>query len=183
MRKRLKNRVHDAAFDAQRCAIGCRRERAGDERHQRGNFICGGETLQERAGPGCTKEFLFYVAGRHVFRSRHVRDEFLNAFRACRAGQHRIYRDSSARRGLRQTSRESYLHRLRDAVVNHLGRDVRGRFTGNENDASSIRGFHLRQIMTRQADPTHKVRLDNRVPVVIGDLLERFRLVHAEIVD
>src|SRR5437868_7139149 len=96
----LENRAHDAAFDPQRGAINCRREWAGNERNQRGDFIGRGETLQKRAGPRRVKEFLLYLLGSHVFRSCHVDKKLLNAFRTSRAGKHRIHRHSRARRRL-----------------------------------------------------------------------------------
>jgi len=37
--------------------------------------------------------------------------------------------------------------------------------------------------MARQADAAHKVRLDNRAPIVVGDLFEWLRLVNTEIVN
>ena len=43
--------------------------------------------------------------------------------------------------------------------------------------------FMPRQVMPAQAHPAHKVCLDDGVPVVVGDFLERLRLVHAKIVD
>src|SRR5207249_11987880 len=37
--------------------------------------------------------------------------------------------------------------------------------------------------MARQAHAAHKVYLDNCVPIIIGDLLERLRLVYAHVID
>src|SRR5204863_8568350 len=83
----------------------------------------------------------------------------------------------------RYTSRERDLHRLRDAVMNHLHRNVYGGLARNENDAPPIGCFHPRQVMAREAHAAHKVCFDNRVPVCVSDLLEWFDLVYAKIID
>ncbi len=67
--------------------------------------------------------------------------------------------------------------------MNHFHRNVSGGFAGDKNDATPVGGFHAWQVMPRQADAAHKVCLDNRVPVVVGDLLERLRLVNTEVID
>src|SRR5947208_10037946 len=67
--------------------------------------------------------------------------------------------------------------------MDHLQRNVDGGLAGDENDATPIGRFHPQQIMTRQAHAAHKVYLDNCVPIIIGDLLERLRLVYAHVID
>src|SRR5438445_650816 len=97
--------------------------------------------------------------------------------------QFKIHEDGRDRRRLCQSSRERHLHRLGDSVMDHLHRNVDSGLAGNENDATPIRRFHLRQIVTRQAHATHKVCLDYLAPVSVADLFEWLRLVYAKVID
>ena len=132
---------------------------------------------------GRVKEFFLYLFGGDILRSCHVDKKFLNAFRTSGAGKHRVHRDSCSQRRLGQSSRERRLHRLGDAVMDHLHRNVDGGLAGDENDATPIGRFHPRHIVARQAHAAHIVYLDNCVPIIIGDLLERLRLVYAHVID
>ena len=67
--------------------------------------------------------------------------------------------------------------------MDHFHRNVSGGFAGDKNDATPVGRFHLRQVMPRQAHAAHKICFDNRVPVIVGDLLEWLRLVNTEVVD
>ncbi|PYK71280.1 MAG: hypothetical protein DME44_08490, partial [Verrucomicrobia bacterium] len=99
------------------------------------------------------------------------------------ASKHRINSNGRARRRLGQSSRKRHLHCLGDSVVDHLHRNVDGRLAGNKNDATPVCRFHARQIVAREAHSAHKVCLDNLAPIIIGDLLERLRLVYAHVID
>src|SRR6267378_8531966 len=64
---RSKNRAHHTTVGAQSRAIRSRRERTGDKRNQRRDFIRSSETSQERSGPRGRKEFFFHGGRRRVF--------------------------------------------------------------------------------------------------------------------
>ena len=67
--------------------------------------------------------------------------------------------------------------------MDHGRWNVHGGFTGDEKDATPSGRFHDGKIMAAKAHATHEVRFDNGAPIVIGEGLERLRVVDAEIVD
>src|SRR5437870_9085486 len=67
--------------------------------------------------------------------------------------------------------------------MNHLDGNVHSGLAGNENDASPICCLHVWQVMPAQANSAHKICPDDGVPVVVGDFLQRLRLVYTKVID
>ena len=74
------------------------------------------------------------------------------------------------------------LRGLGHSVVDHLDWDVEPRLAGDEDDTTPSALHHFRQVVARQADAAHDIRVEEPIPIVVGDRLERLGLEDAEIV-
>ncbi|MNF94721.1 hypothetical protein D3C84_774390 [compost metagenome] len=120
---------------------------------------------------------------RHTLLLGHLGEEAADSFGAGRPGQHGVDRDAGAGEGFRQAAGHCQQCGLGGAVMDHLHRNLQGRFTGQEQHPAPATLGHARCVMPRQAHRAHDVDLEKQLPVFIGQLEKALGLEDAEVVD
>jgi hypothetical protein len=123
--------------------------------------------------------------GNALFR-REFGEEIRNAFGPRRTRQHRVHGHAGSGDGLREAARDRKLGGLGHSVVNHLDRNVERRFARNEDNAPPAPADHEWQVVPRQANSAHDIRVKKTLPIFVRDLAERLwfeypKIVHEDI--
>ncbi len=93
------------------------------------------------------KEVGLQLFSRHPLLLGQLGKEVAHTFRTRRPRQHRIHRHPGAGQGLGQPARHRQQRSLGHAVMNHLGRDLQRRLTGQEHHSPPFAFGHARGIV------------------------------------
>ena len=122
-------------------------------------------------------------SGLILFSCASLPDEFCDALRCSRAGQHGVDGHVRAGAGLGEAAGDSELRSLGRPVMDHFGGDLEPRFTRDENDPAPVAFFHPAQVSSAQAHPGENIDGEEFLPFRVADLFKRLRLKNADIVD
>src|SRR6202171_1131831 len=179
----LANRSHDAAVRSHRRAVDRGSERTANEGDDIGNLIGLDESLQDRGWPRNLEDLLLELSRANFILGGEVGNKLGHTFRCSWPGQDRIYCHLRAFARLGESAGDGELRGFGHSVVDHLGRDLQGGFTGDENNSAPVSLFHLCQVGAAQSHSRHHVYREEFLPILIGDLLKRLRLENAKVVD